>query len=369
MVQSLLYERDIWMTILWYNLAAVFTLSLFSRLSAPYVQEPNTLVPIKPNKLFVFATITTLVMVSGLRSNIGDTFFYMHTFKLSDFTWEFIKNDKDIAFGFLQLLLKMISSDPQILIFTTALITNLLIILVLYKYSRLLEISLYVYITSGLFLVSMNGIRQFLAAAIIFAATKYILDGSWKRFFLVVIIASTFHQSALVFIPIYFLVRSKAWTKTTFSLLLVAVILVIGYNQFTELLFSAIGDSQYGHYQNFNEGGANILRVVVYGAPLIIAFLGREKLRLLFPKSDYIVNLSLLNVFFMVIASQNWIFARFTIYFGLYQLILIGWVIKLFREKDQKLIYYALLLCYLIYFYYEQVIALNIIYRSDFISF
>lgn len=357
------------MTILWINLATVFTLSFLSRFSAKYPKKTNEFVPISPNKMLAFGATVTLVLVSGLRQNIGDTYFYRHAYQINNFTWDHIKDGSDIGFLFLQMILKNISNDPQILILTTALITNFLIVLVLYKYSRLFEISLYVYITSGLFLVSMNGVRQFLAAAIIFAATKYILDGSWKKFFLVVIIASTFHQSALVFVPIYFLVRSKAWTKTTFSLLLIAVILVIGYNQFTELLFTVIGDSQYGHYQNFAEGGANKLRIAVYGAPLIIAYLGREKLRLLFPKSDYIVNLSLLNVVFMIIASQSWIFARFTIYFGLYHLILVAWVIKLFREKDQKLIYFALLICYFIYFYYEHVISLSIVYRSNYFSF
>ena len=46
------------------------------------------------------------------------------------------------------MLLQQFSDDPQILVFTTAFITNILIVLVLYKYSRLLELSLYVYITS-----------------------------------------------------------------------------------------------------------------------------------------------------------------------------------------------------------------------------
>jgi transmembrane protein EpsG len=357
------------MTILYYNLAAVFMLSFFSRYSAKFANESTSLVPVKPNKMLAFGAALILVMVSGLRTNIGDTYFYRHSYEINNFTWSYITTEKDLGFGLLQMILQLFSRDPQILIFITALITNGLIILVLYKYSRMLEISLYVYITSGLFLVSMNGIRQFLAAAIIFAATKFILDGSWKKFFVVVLIASTFHLSALLFLPIYFLVRTKAWTKTTVLLLLIAVIIVIGYNQFTDLLFAAIGESQYGNYENFTEGGANKLRIAVYGAPLIIAYLGRDKLRRLFPKSDYIVNLSLLNVVFMVIASQNWIFARFTIYFGLYQLILIAWVIKLFREKDQKLIYFALLAFYFIYFYYEHVIALNIDYRSNFISF
>ena len=80
------------------------------------------------------------------------------------------------------MFLQNISDDPQLLIFTTALITNVLIVIILYKYSRMFELSIYVYITSGLYTVSMNGIRQSLAAAIIFAATKYILDGMEKVF-------------------------------------------------------------------------------------------------------------------------------------------------------------------------------------------
>ena len=47
----------------------------------------------------------------------------------------------------------------------------------------MIELSLYVYIASGMYLVSMNGVRQYLTAAIIFTATKYILDGNWKDIF------------------------------------------------------------------------------------------------------------------------------------------------------------------------------------------
>ena len=60
----------------------------------------------------------------------------------------------------------------------------------------MIELSLFVYIASGMYTVSMNGIRQSLAAAIIFAATKYILNGNFKKFLLVILLASTFHQTA-----------------------------------------------------------------------------------------------------------------------------------------------------------------------------
>jgi transmembrane protein EpsG len=357
------------MDILWINLAIVFILSFFARCTAATVTTSASIpLIIKPNRLFIFGAMLSLVMISGFRSNIGDTYFYMHIYELNDFTWSYIKEQKDMGFGVLQKILKMYSNNPQILIFTTALITNVLIVLVLYKYSKMLELSLYVYITGGLFLVSMNGIRQVLAAAIIFAATKFLIEGNWKKYILIILLASTFHQSALILIPIYFLVRFKAWSKATFMLIFTSVVVTIVFDQFSALLFSGIKDTQYGHYESFTEGGANVLRVAVNAAPLVIAFWGREKLREIMPKSDFIVNMSIIGVVFMIISTQNWIFARFSIFFSLYQLILISWIVKLFRKQDEWFVYYGILICYGIYFYYENVLSLNIIYKSDYLN-
>ena len=259
-----------------------------------------------------------------------------------------------------------ISNDPQLLIFTTALITNVLIVITLYKYSRMIELSLFVYIASGIYTVSMNGIRQSLAAAIIFAATKYILDGNFKKFLIGYIISFNYSSNSLNFIPIYFIVRRKAWTRDTYILLGLGVLIAAGFSEFSQLLFSAIEDTKYGHYSEFDEGGSSFTRVAVSAVPLVLAFFGKEKLRELWPKSDYIVNLATLGVVFLILATKNWIFARFNIYFNLYSFILISWVVMLMAKKDRRFIYYGILICYLFFFIYEQVISLNIVYKSDF---
>lgn len=355
------------MTILWITLAIVFILSYFSRYFAAAGISTISPVSVKPNKLLVFTVMLTLVIVSGLRNNIGDTYFYAHIYNLSDFSWQYIQSQKDMGFGVFQKILKSFSKDPQILILTTSIITNVLIVLVLYKYTRLFELSIFVYITGGLYLVTMNGMRQCLAAAIVFTATKFLLDRSWWKYVLVVLFAATFHESALVLIPIYFLAGYKAWSKATFILLIFAILIVIGFDKFSSVLFSALQDTQYGVYQDVQEKGANILRVAVNAVPIIIAYFGREKLRSLFPKSDYIVNMSIVGLAFMIISTKNWIFARFDIYFDLYQLILISWIIKVFREKDQKLIYFLLIVCFFVYYYYEDVISLSIVYGSNYL--
>jgi transmembrane protein EpsG len=355
------------MTVLWTLLLIVFVVTFLARFQT--FQSSDGIVLERPNKAFIFIAIVCIILVSGLRNTIGDTYSYMLAYSVSDFSWEYVQDNKDPGFSIIQMILKNISEDPQILIFVTALITNLLIGIALYKHSRMIELSFYVYITAGMFTVSMNGVRQFLAASIIFIATKYLLNGDFKKYALIVIFASTIHQSALVLIPIYFIVRREAWTKVTFLLLALAIFIVMGFNQFSEMLFSSLENTQYGNYSTFDEGGANIIRVLVDSVPVIIAFLGREKLRKLWPKSDIIVNLAVINLIFIIVATQNWIFARFNIYFSLYNLILISWIIYLFKENSRKFVYYSVLVCYLLYFYYEQVISLNMYYRSDYINF
>ncbi|MDF2834502.1 MAG: Capsular polysaccharide biosynthesis protein [Paenibacillus sp.] len=354
------------MTILWASLVSVTFFGFVARyFSVPVIHGHN---PIQPNKLAAALAAITLVLVSGLRNNIGDTFLYMHGYRVNPLDWEQVFQEKDIAFGILQLLLQRMTSDPQIMIFVTGLVTNILIVIAMYRYARLFEVALYVYITSGAFIVSMNGLRQYLAAAIIFIGTKYLLQGKWRPYMCVVLAASLFHQSALIMVPIYFVVRQKAWTKLTMFLIAMALVIVLGYNYFSEMLFSAIADTQYGQYEAFQEGGANILRVVIQLIPLIIAFFGREKLRAIFPGGDVFVNLSIIASVLMIIATQNWIFARLTIYFALYQVVLISWLTKLFRKKDERVVYIGIALFYFMYFFYENVMILDIRYTSDYIK-
>jgi transmembrane protein EpsG len=354
------------MFIIWVTLVLVYLFGFYAR----YFAKPANLGPdfVKPNWIPAFFAAASLVLVAGLRNNIGDTSFYMNSYRMNDFNWEFINSSKDKGFNIFQMLLQKISHDPQLLIFIVALITYVLIVFILYQYSRLFELSLYVFMTSGLFITSMNGVRQFLAAAIVFAGTRFMINGNWKSYLLIVLLAAQFHNTALVLIPIYFIIRSKAWSGTTFLLLAAAVLIVIGFNQFASVLFHLLENTQYGDYKNADYGGANVIRVFVYAVPVILAYLGREKLKRLCPFSDCIVNMSILALVFMIISTQNWIFARFTYYFGLYSVVLVSWVVKLFSEKDQKLVYFSVIICYLIYFYYDSVVSLGIIYKSDLLT-
>ena len=78
------------------------------------------------------------------------------------------------------------------------------------------------------------------------------------KIFIGCFISFNYSSNSFNFIPIYFIVRRKAWTRDTYILLGLGVLLAAGFSEFSQLLFSAIEDTQYGHYSEFDEGGASL---------------------------------------------------------------------------------------------------------------
>lgn len=324
------------------------------------------------NLSIVYVSLAALVfiIISGLRRGIGDTGMYMHSYRLMVQDPSSADFSRDAGFTALSFILSQISSNPQTLIFVVALITNGLNIAMFYKYKSYLELQLYLYMASGYFTVTMNGIRQCLAAALVFVCNKFIVNGDFKKYLIFVLLISLFHGSALIMIPIYFIVRQKAWSKNVVKLIFLACIGVIFYDSFSEVLFKALQNTQYGHYSEFQEGGSSIIRTIVNAVPVILAYIKRDELKEKWPESNIFVNMSLINVIFVAFGMMNWIFNRFSLYFQLYNFILLPFIIKnCFKGKERRLIYIGFLICYFIFFYKEQVIQLGMNYNSDYLNF
>lgn len=296
-----------------------------------------------------------LIFVSGLRNGIGDTIFYKHSYSLLVQDPSQFKFDGDFALNLLSLFLIEISTDPQILIFTVALITNLINIIMFNKYRSYLELQVYMYITSGYYMVTMNGIRQCLAAALLFSCTQLLINGRFKTYCICVMLISTFHQSALMLIPMYFIVRKEAWSEQMIVFIGLAVIGVLAYDIISPIIFKALEGTSYGDYSEFNEGGSSAMRTIVNSVPVILAYLKRDELKEKWPESNIFINISIINLIFVALGMFNWIFNRFTLYLQLYNFILVPYLIKeCFKGKEKRMLYFSLLICYFIFFFYEN---------------
>lgn len=315
---------------------------------------------------WVIIVSSILIVFAGFRTGaIGDTGMYMHSYSLYANDISTLKLDRDGGFAILNLILIQFSSNPQTLVFVTSLVVQLLNTLVFYKYKSYLELQVYIYIASGYLTTTMNGMRQCVAAAILFAFTTLIIKGKFKEYVVIVVLISTIHASALIMIPVYFIVRQESWSRNVIIMIVLACIGVLFYNVLSPILFKLLENTQYGGYSEFNEGGSSFTRTIVNMVPVFLAYIKRDKLKEEWPESNIFVNMALINVIFVSFGMFNWIFNRFTIYMQLYNFILIPFIIKnCFKGKERRLLYLGVIICYFVFFYREQVIGMNMSYPS-----
>lgn len=350
------------MTILWFSLLFVTILTVISQ----YYSNTKVFIDVngetynktEPNKILFSLVIIVLIILSGLRSSVGDTGFYMYSYKTFIVEFSQIFTYRDWGFNLFQLLLKKMSVHPQFFLIATSFITITLIMITLYKYSRPLSYGVFLFIAGGSYLSTMNGLRQFMVAAIIFSCMGLIIKNKKWTFFILILLLSTIHNSALIMIPVYFIVRQEAWSKKVIIFIIISIGLFIGFSSIFGMFSSLLETTQYGLYvETFGTdafAGANVLRVIVAAVPVVLAFIYKDKLNEILEHYNIFVNFSILNFLVILFASYNWIFARLEMYFGLYNLILLPAIfLYCFDSKTKSLLGYISVVCYLVFFYFD----------------
>lgn len=329
----------------------------------------------KTNWMICIIAFSAIIFFAGLRSyGVADTGAYIEMFKSYPNTLANIFNNipetsnNMIGFVIFSTFIKTyISSDYNVWLFIIAFISGICIVTTLYKYSENFGLSIFLFMASCQFSWLFNGIRQFLAVSILFLSTTLIIKKKPLQYFLVVILASTIHITAIMMIPVYFIVRGEPWNKRTIGIIIVVLMCMLFSSTFIKVFDSAMNDSQYaiGYQENKKtDDGVNIITIAVQSVPLIIAFLSREKLKDKYtPIIKICINMNILSICTYTISKlvrSGILIGRLPIYFNVYSLILMPWVLKnSFEKKEQRLVTFIMIICYLIYFYYQMEIAWN----------
>ncbi len=179
------------MTVWWITLFSTYFLCLFARVNGKYKYVKGERV-FRANAVFAGMACAVLIFVSGFRENIGDTGTYRQIFnKLPANLFSFLKHPtikEDTGFYAIAAVIKQyISKDSQIILLCMAIITIGLIFITYYKNTDMIEMAVFLFITSGCYLVTMNGVRQYLASAILFFCFPMIHKKQWKFYIPIVL--------------------------------------------------------------------------------------------------------------------------------------------------------------------------------------
>lgn len=307
----------------------------------------------KSNIVFIVVALISLILVSGCRYKVGTdytTYLEIYVYNGGD---EINFQGGEVGFDILVKLLYRISTNPQLLFFVTAVFTNIAMVWFIKKYSVKFSLSMYLYITTFLYYNTMNGLRQYIASAILISGYKYILNGNFKKYFIFIAIAYLFHSSATIMIPIFFIVRGKTYSKINAIVLIIFALAFVFYSRFVNVLFSFMGDSKYGYYGEImgdTSNGANVIRIIVWILPVALILLYRKRALKVGGKNLEIeLNLCMIGMLFMFLAYRHVFYARFCMYFDVYYLLLIPRICSIFDERTNKALKIAIIVGYFAY--------------------
>ena len=206
-----------------------------------------------------------------------------------------------------------------------------------------------------------NGIRQFLAVTLTFWGIGLILKKKYAAMIILILVASTVHQSALLLIPFIFIAQGKAWNKKTIIFIIAIIIIISFVGNFTNILDSMLEETQYKNvvsdWQESQDDGTNIFRVLVYAVPSILSLVGLRYIKEADnPLINLCTNMSIVAVGFYVISmfTSGIFIGRLPIYFSLYSYILLPWEIEhMLDEKSYKIVYALMIIFYLLFYLYS----------------
>ena len=318
--------------------------------------------------LFAAIVFLPIVWMAATRGDIADTINYRLNFQhdmpdsFSGISEYMSGITKDYLFYLISAIIKVIIGNNYVVYFAVlATIQAISLLSIFRKYSCDYVFSVFLFVASADYFWMFNGIRQFLAATIMFLGTALVVNKKFVPLIILIVFASTFHQSALIMIPIVFLVQGEVWNKRTVAFLATAILVIFFVDRFTNLLDSLLTDTQYSNamtYSDWDDDGTNPFRVAVYCVPAVISFIGRKKINELnIPLINICANMSIVSasLYLVSMVTSGIVFGRLPIYVSLFSYILLPWELNnLFEEDMKKIIYGLAIVLYLIFYYYQM---------------
>lgn len=362
----------------WWLLIWMFTGGLFLKVFSSRKRElVGGQIETRWRMLPAIVMVVPYIIWAGFRGdNFGDTGSYRQMFSEAPDTLGRMSSyldevTKDKGFSTLVILIKSIFGNSDVVFFLLlAAVQILCVALVFRKYSCDYWFSIFLFIASTDYLSWVhNGMRQFLAVTIIFAATGLILKKRYIPAILIILVAATIHGSALLMLPIIFIIQGKAWNKKTLLCVLASIVILLSVGQFTDILDTLLSDTQYENvvtdWQSWADDGMSPTRALVYAVPTLLSLFGYKRIKFEDnPVINMTVNASIVSTSIALVATgTSGIFiGRLPIYCSMYSYILLPWEIKhLFRRQMGKTIYAIAVVCYIVFFYYQMHFAWGVV--------
>lgn len=241
-------------------------------------------------------------------------------------------------------LISMFSNDS----FYFFLVTSLLISFFTYKgilsNSEKPWLSLLLFIIGGFYMESMNTVRQFVALAMFIYAIKYIKSKEPIKYIIWILIASLFHTSALVLLPLYFFCRTRlTWKKR----LIVSLLLILTIPMISSGFYWILAQTKYSFYMTGVYADANptyselIIASILFIAASIFYKRGKDN-----EWYNIYYNLTFVFLIIGVLSFKVLLAYRIIMYLKITTIFMVPSIIGQVHKSKNRIIYYMLFIIF-----------------------
>lgn len=322
---------------------SVFIMWFFAHLKTEKTEEQR-------NKIVCILCFLSLILVLSLRHpsmgvdlRYGESTGYLGMFsRIARSNWSevFTNSFQNYEKGYVIFckLISLISANKQFFLAVCAITSVLPVAAVLGKRSSSPLFSFVIYMGLPVIQMLFSGLRQSIAIAICFLSITYIQQRKPIAFLVAVLIAASFHSSALIFLPFYFIYRIKIKRNIRFITVAILPILFV----FRVSIFSFL-TSIFGKSADIADNGA--LRLLIF---FIILYVFCFML-----SDDTEDNIGYLNLFYFACFFQcfsgiNTLVMRIGFYFMLPLTLLLPDSVGKIRNKNTERLIKAFLIVFFV---------------------
>ena len=325
------------------------------------------------NKIVKFTYIAVcgiiFFLIAGFRYGLGfDYYTYLDIFEdigHLDFTFEALNGYRfEIGFTILVKLLTMISTNGTFIYAALSFLMTLCVMYVVYRYSKIPMISLFLYMVLNYYFVTMNMTRYAFASSLIFLSYGILKDSNfnfskesfskqvfWKNiltnflpYTLLILLAASFHKTALIMLPVYFVAKLDL-NKITGSLYAIATTIVLfAAKPIAYFVSEKFFNGSYNPYvitgtlnDRFYEpaGGSYI---IVPALVLIMALFMRKKLLEKNPNNIVFINMAVYSfIIYFLSAVSIYIFNRIAYFPAIFSIMLVPEMVTLLKPNQEDI--------------------------------
>lgn len=316
----------------------------------------------RTKKYNLYLTYIILVVVVGFRWETGtDWGPYLDTFELvNSYPIGVLLASTELGYLFLNKLVRLFTDNYSIFLIVHAIIYYFLILKSIPKLVPYPQLAILLFFCSTMGMMGSN--RQLLALGLCFLALTYLLQNKKWIFFVLVLVASLFHTTALLFL-VFILFDHKFSIPVIVISVLVAI--VIGYSHLPLKVFSLFGglsdftEAKTSFYlysaeeelRNAELPISGLLKRIIF---LVFFILVRDKALKKFPSYNLMLNGYIFGVIFYFLFSQSLLvmISRGSFYFNAMEPLLLSSLVIIMKGKSYKMTYFfvLLLLSFLLFF-------------------